>query len=98
MTPKLVDKETEDVVKVLDNANDCLKFLGYNFSEKHFIIESGITNYQKRKQDFKVKGQRISLLKRKKELRETKKEGGVKEMWYRVRMVTKKKERNKKGF
>ena len=46
-TPKLVEKATEDVVKVLDNDNDCLKFSGYNFTERHQIIEAGITNYKK---------------------------------------------------
>ena len=59
MIPKLVDKETEDVVQVLDNANDRLKFSGYNFSERHHIIESGITNYQKRKPASNVKGQTL---------------------------------------
>merc|ERR1711954_597616 len=47
MSPKLVEKETEDVVKVLDNANDPLMFSGYNCTERHHIIEAGITNYQK---------------------------------------------------
>ena len=48
MTPKLVEKETEDVVKVLDNANEHLKFSAYKFTGRHQIIEAGITNYQKR--------------------------------------------------
>ena len=31
MSLKLVEKETEDVVEVLNNANNCLKFSGYSF-------------------------------------------------------------------
>ena len=61
ISPKLVEKETEDVVKALNNANNRLKFSGYNFPERHHIIEAGITNYKKRKQASKVKGQRMFL-------------------------------------
>ena len=84
MTPKLVEKQTEDVVQVLDNANDRLKFSGYNFSKRCHIIESGITNYQKRKQASKVKGQRIFPTKEEARGERDKKKLGVKEMWYRL--------------
>ena len=84
MSLKLVEKETEDVVKVLDNANNCLKFSGYNFPERHHIIEAGITNYQKRKQASKVKGQRMFLTEEEAGGERDKKKLGVKEMWYRL--------------
>ena len=58
MSPKLVEKETEDVVVVLNNANNRLKFSGYNFPERHKVIEAGITNYRKRKQTSRDKSER----------------------------------------
>ena len=59
MTPRLVEKETEELVSVLDNANYRLKYSGYNFSERLHIIEAGITNYKKRKQASKENGERM---------------------------------------
>ena len=98
MTPKLLEKETEDVVKVLDNANNCLRFSGYNFHEGHHIIEAGINNYNKRKHASKVKGQRMFLTEEEARSERDKKKLGVKETWYRLRILTKKRERNQKGF
>ena len=59
MSPKLVEKETEELVRVLDNANTRLKYSGYNFSERLHIIESGISNYWKRKQNSRNKRERM---------------------------------------
>ena len=98
MSPKLVEKETEDVVVVLNNANNRLKFSGYSFPERHKVIEAGITNYRKRKLASKVKGQRMFLTEEEARSERDKKKLGVKEMWYRLPIVTKKKERNQKGF
>ena len=47
MSPKLVEKETNEVVKVLDNANNKLKFSGYKFLERNHIIESGIADRER---------------------------------------------------
>ena len=44
---------------IIDNANDKMKFSGYKFSERHHIIESGIANYQNRKQAFKERDERM---------------------------------------
>ena len=59
ISPKLVDKETEEIVKVLDNANNKLKLSGYKFKERHNIIESEISFYMKRKQAAKENGERM---------------------------------------
>ena len=98
MSPKLVEKETEDVVVVLNNANNRLKFSGYNFPERHKVIEAGITNYRKRKLASKEKGQRMFLTEEEARSERDKKKLGVKETWYRLQIVTKKRERNQKGF
>merc|ERR1712081_132706 len=98
MSPKLVEKETEDVVVVLNNTNNRLNFSGYSFPERHKVIEAGITNYRKRKLASKVKGQRMFLTEEEARSERGKKKLGVKEMWYRLPIVTKKKERNQKGF
>merc|ERR1711954_36623 len=84
MSQKLVEKETEDVVKVLNNPNNRLKFSGYNFPERHHIIEDGITNYRKRKQASKVKGQRMFLTEEEARSERDKKKLGVRETWYRL--------------
>merc|ERR1711954_42201 len=98
MSPKLVEKETEDVVVVLNNANNRLKFSGYSFPERHKVIEAGITNYRKRKLASKVKGQRMFLTEEEARSERDKKKLGVREMWHRLPIVIKKKERNQKGF
>ena len=59
MTPRLVERETEELVRVLDNANYRLKYSGYNFCERLHIIESGITNYRKRKGASRENGERM---------------------------------------
>ena len=48
MSPKLVVKETEELVRVINNANNRLKYSGYNFSERLHIIESRIPDYRKK--------------------------------------------------
>ena len=83
---------------VLNNANNRLKFSGYNFPERHHIIEAGITNYRKRKQASKVKGQRMFLTEEEARSERDQQKLGVKETWYRLQIVTKKRERNQKGF
>ena len=50
MSPKLVEEETEELVRVIDNTNNRLKYSGYNFSERLHNIKSGIPNYRKRKE------------------------------------------------
>ena len=60
ISPKLVDKETDEIVKVLDNANNKLKLSGYKFTERHHIIESGIAFYNKRKQTGRERGGRAA--------------------------------------
>merc|ERR1711954_634915 len=49
MSPRLVKEECKELVRVLDNANNRLKYSGYNYFERLHIIELGITNYRKRK-------------------------------------------------
>ena len=72
MSPKLVEEETEELVRVIDNTNNRLKYSGYNFSERLHIIESGILNYRKRKRTSKEKEERMFQTKKKQEKEETK--------------------------
>ena len=67
----LVYKETYEVVKVLDNANNKLKLSGYKVPERHHIIESGISFYMKRKQTAIKIEKECSRLKKKQEERGT---------------------------
>ena len=39
MSPKLVNKEYEELIRVLDNTNNRLKYSGYNYFERLHIIK-----------------------------------------------------------
>ena len=62
MSPKMGDEESEDVLKVIDNTNEKLKFSGYNFLKGHHIIKAGITHYLKRKCASRERDERIFLM------------------------------------
>ena len=96
MSPKLEDKETDEVVKVLDNANNKLKLSGYKFSERHHIIESGISFYMKRKQTAKENGEKMFQTKEEARKKRDKKKLGIKEIWFPLQVVKKKKELKKR--
>ena len=96
MSSKLVEKETSKVVKVINNANNKLKFSGYNFSERHHIIESGIAFYMKRKQTAKENGERMFQTEEEARGKRDKKKLGIKEIWFRLQVVKNKKELKKR--
>merc|ERR1711954_99119 len=96
MTLRLVERETEELVRVLDNANYQLKYSGYNFCERLHIIEAGITNYKKRKQASRENGERMFQTEVEARLKRNKKKLGGKETWCRLPVMTKKKEMKKK--
>ena len=96
MTPRLVEEETEELVGVLDNANTRLKYSGYNFSERLHIIESGISNYWKRKRNSKEKKERMFQTEEEAREKRDKKKLAVRETWYRLPVMKKKKELKKR--
>merc|ERR1711954_616812 len=59
MSPKLVIKESKELIRVLDNANNRLKYSGYDYYERLHIIDAGITNYKKRRRASKQKKERM---------------------------------------
>ena len=96
MTRELVEEETGELVRVIDNANSRLKYSGYNFSERLNIIESGISNYWKRKQNSRDRSERMFLTKEEAQEKRDKKKLAVRETWYRLPVVKKKKELKRK--
>ena len=96
MTPRLVEEETEEMVRVIDNANTRLKYSGYNFSERLHIIESGISNYRKRKQNSSDERERMFQTEEEARERRDKEKLAVRETWYRLPVMKRKKELKKK--
>merc|ERR1711954_351615 len=84
MSPRLVEEETEDLVRVIDNANTRLKYSGYNFSERLHIIKSGIYNYRKRKENSRGKKERMFQTEEEARERRDKKKLAVRKTWYRL--------------
>ena len=81
MTPKLVEEETGELVRVLDKANSRLKYSGYNFSERLNIIESGISNYWKRKRNSRDRSERMVQTEEEAREKRDKKKLAVRETW-----------------
>ena len=98
MSPKLVKEECKELIRVLDNANNRLKYSGYNYFERLHIIESGITNYRKGKRASMEKRERMFQTEEEASEKRDKKKLAVRETWYRLQIVKKKKELRKKKF
>ena len=81
MSPKLVNKECEELIRVLDNANNRLKYSGYNYFERLHIIESGITNYRKRKRASREKKEGMFQTEEEAREKRDKKKLAVRETW-----------------
>merc|ERR1711954_64866 len=92
MSPKLVINESKELIRVLDNANNRLKYSGYNYYERLHIIEAGITNYKKRRRASKLKKERMFQTEGEAREKRDKKKLALKETWYRLTIVKKKKE------
>ena len=89
-------KECKELVRVLDNANNRLKYSGYNYYERLHIIEAGITNYKKRRRASKEKKERMFQTEGEAREKRDKKKLAVRETWYRLPIVKKKKELKRK--
>merc|ERR1712081_102909 len=96
MSPKLVIKECKELARVLDNANNRLKYSGYNYYERLHIIEAGITNYKKRRRASKEKKERMFQTEGEAREKRDKKKLALRETWYRLPIVKKKKELKRK--
>merc|ERR1711954_616245 len=92
MSPKLVINESKELIRVLDNANNRLKYSGYNYYERLHIIEAGITNYKKRRRASKQKKERMFQTEGEAREKRDKKKLALKETWYRLTITKKKKE------